>query len=205
MHEKKRNMREWKKLSISLAIYTFVCAIVDMYLSYLAYIDDPVFFIHYEANYEAVLFFHYGMFPINYIFFHALYVVFFGLFAMKFFSKRREMIVILSALVILSGFGHVIGGLTWFDTGRTTHMLIDILRDMVTILSLSTIGFYVVCRYMEWRKRGGKLTRCAKCGKITIFTDCICSDCKDKEIKRKKEELQFQKKNETQQPEGLNQ
>lgn len=197
-------MDDWKKTSIYLAVVTIIGASVDVMLSYVAYLEDPIFFIHNEANFEAVLFFHYGQFPILYVMFHTSYIFFFTMFFKHYYNRRPQIAVTIGVLITLSAIGHIFGGLTWFDTGRMMHILLEGLKIVVNGIIIFAIVFYVILCYKTWKLNGGKMTRCWKCGRITIFTDCECERCKDEKIRKMKEEEASLTKKETQQPEGSN-
>jgi hypothetical protein len=188
-------IEEWMKTSIYLAIFTVFAAVFDLYVSYIAYVGNPFFFIHNEANFEAVLFFHYSQIPIWFISFHAMYIILFTIFLKRFYNSPTATII--SVHVVFVGFGHIFGGLTWFDTGRLMHYMVDGCRVVVHFVTLVAIVFYGLYCFRKWRLKGGGIMRCYKCGKVTIFTDGICGNCKEKMINE--ERGKFQKKEEFQQ------
>lgn len=153
-------MEEWKRVSIYLILFTVVSAISDVLLSYFAYVRDPLFFVQNEANEEAVMLFHYGQFPFEFVIFHVLLV---GL-SVMFFSKyyhRKTAVLLFVILVVLAGCGHILGGLTWFDQTGVIGLLFSgiALTEFAVMVSVFVYFFFNLKNRIKERRELNRRNR----------------------------------------------
>lgn len=142
-------MKVWKKNSIFLACFTIFCAVFDVAFSYVAFIEDPIFFTAHEANPEAVAFFAYGQFPFIYVFITVILVIFIFIVMQDLYKKLdRLMIVGLSSVFILLSVNHIFGAMTWFDTGFMMEFLINGNLLMI-ILIIVIVCIYSIVRFVK--------------------------------------------------------
>lgn len=142
-------MEEWKKNSIFLVCFTIFCAVFDVVFSYVAFVDDPIFFIAHEANAEAVAFFVYGQFPFVYAFITVVLVVVIFIVMKDMYKKLdRLMIVGLSTVFILSSVNHLFGAMTWFDTGFMMEFLING-NILMIIFIVVIVCLYNIVRFVK--------------------------------------------------------
>lgn len=102
------------KKRIYLALLVIVSTIIDISLSYYAYLIDSARFIEEEMNREMVYFFVDGNFPLLTIAFTvgvAFYVCFYVL---KKFSDSVKLTKRFTLLIVIVSSAHIVGGLTWF-------------------------------------------------------------------------------------------
>lgn len=140
-------MRWWKK-SVILAFVSVIGAFIDLWLSHIAYLREPAYFIEHEANREIVPFFTDGALPLLYIGI-TLMVAIIAFPMIRSFDEMKEkhpkyniqykhLFYSFLSLYLLTCFSHVCGGLTWFDDGVTTNIFINFFE-----LSSFIIGGYI--------------------------------------------------------------
>ena len=159
---------------LTVAIF-ILGAIIDMVISYIAYLDMPLRFVYLEANKEAISFFKNNIIPIKYILVHILAVIlytgaywFIYVNPSKFKTRFGEVagklsFSILSILYMIVGVIHIFGGLTWFDdTGLVIFGIVEgltVLSSVIAIVTLAlnsisiTYTMYYVRKYGEKGRR----------------------------------------------------
>lgn len=140
-----KKLTKAKKISIMLCCVCLYGIFFDLVVSYIAFLENPEFFIIFEANKEIIPFFTDGVIPWIFIIFTTISVIIiFPLIKYSMQEKQPKIILGFSCIYFLSSLSHICGGLSWYDPSMCLAWTGMILTKLLIVFYMAYVGLVLV-------------------------------------------------------------